>query len=331
MIKQLKKNQFFWNLAGFVFKFYPKSKFKKIPEEIIIEPTNACNLRCPVCPTHFAMKRQRGFIDFELFKSIIDEFKNIDFKPEISMNFSGEPLLHKEIDKLVAYANERGHKTYISTNATILPKDLSIRLIKAGLTSIHLCIDGFSKKSQETYRVGSNFEQVKKNIEDFCKAKQELGQDSPIIVIQTLLTSLSEHEVDDMKEWAEKIGVDSINFKTISMGTYASEARRKKYEFLVPKDIKFKRKISNIDKTICTVPTKQVLVYWNGDLGLCCVDFDNVIKLPNIKAKGFLATLFSDEVIKKRKMGLLKKMSICKTCYLNDADFMGFVINFNKK
>ena len=45
-------------------------------------------------------------------------------------------------------------------------------------------------------------------------------------------------------------------------------------------------------------------------MGVCCVDFDNVIKMPNIKEKGFLKTLFSDEVIKKRKMGLNKKFGI---------------------
>lgn len=330
MIKQLKKRQWFWNIVGFVFKFYPDSKFRQIPEEIIIEPTNACNLRCPVCSTHFAMKRGRGFLDFELFKSIIDELKDAKVKPRISMNFSGEPLLHKEIDKFVAYASANGHNTYISTNVTMLPKELSVRLIKAGLSSIHLCMDGFSKKSQETYRVGSNFEEVKKNIEDFCQAKKELGTNNPLIIIQTLLTSLSENEMDQMKEWAERIGADSINFKTLSMGTYASPERRKKYSFLLPKKDKHRRTLSKIKRTICTVPVRQVLVYWNGDLGVCCVDFDNIIKMPNIKEKGFLKTLFSDEVVKKRKMGLNKKFGICKTCCLNDADFMGLTINFKK-
>ena len=76
IFKNLKKSQLFWDGVEKLSSFYPISSFQEIPEEIIIEPTNSCNLRCPVCPTHFAMKRNRGFMEYDLFKSIIDEFKD---------------------------------------------------------------------------------------------------------------------------------------------------------------------------------------------------------------------------------------------------------------
>jgi MoaA/NifB/PqqE/SkfB family radical SAM enzyme len=169
----IKKTSFFWKVAKIAVNFVPPFLFKKVPKEVIIEPTNACNLRCPVCPTHLAMKRARGFIDFELFKSIIDEFKEYKEKPKISMNFSGEPLLHPRIDELVSYASKNQHKTFISTNACNLTRDLSERLISAGLSHVHLCIDGMTKKSHEAYRIGSNFEGVKRNIEDFMLTKKK--------------------------------------------------------------------------------------------------------------------------------------------------------------
>ena len=87
-------------------------------------------------------------MDFNLYKSIIDEFTNFKKKPEIAMNFSGEPTLHKDIYKFAEYASSRGHRTYISTNVTAMNKKNSIKLINTGLTDIHLCIDGFSNKSQ---------------------------------------------------------------------------------------------------------------------------------------------------------------------------------------
>jgi len=331
MMKKLKKFQWFWNTLSLFSVFYPKSNFKRLPKEIIIEPTNACNLRCPVCPTHFAMKRQRGFIDLELFKSIIDEFKNIADKPQISMNFSGEPLLHKEIDKLVDYAHSNGHKTFISTNATVLNKDLSKRLVNAGLDSIHLAMDGITKESHEAYRVGSDFDIVKKNIEDFLEARRELSKTNPFVSIQVLLTSFSENEVDKMIDWARKIGADNVNFKSLSMGSYTTDEIKQKYSYLLPTKEEYLRKSSNINKTICTVPIHQALVYWNGDLGLCCVDFDNVIKLPNIKEKGFIKTFLSDEVLTKRKLGFRKQLSLCKNCSLGNADFMGLNINLKEK
>lgn len=328
LIRLLKKYQLFWDLAAKLSKFYPTRMFKKMPSEIIIEPTNACNLKCPVCPTYFAMKRERGFMNFELFKSIIDDFESEKTKLNISMDFAGEPLLNKNIAKFVGYAFQKGHKTFISTNTTTLTKDLSTKLIESGLDSIHLCIDGITQESHEAYRIGSKFEDVKKNIENFILLKKQLKRKKPFTTIQTLLTSFSENEIDRMIFWAKNIGADAINLKSLSMGSYTTDEMRKKYSYLLPTQEKFKRKKSKINKTVCSIPSRQAVVYWNGDLGLCCIDFNNLAQLPNIKEGGFIKTFISPEVIKKRKMAFQKKFYLCQRCSLGNADFYGINIKF---
>lgn len=326
-LDKFKKFQFFWNIAARFAVFLPKRKFKAMPQQIIIELTNSCNLRCPVCPTHFAMKRKKGLMDFELYKSIIDEFKNFTKKPEIAMNFAGEPLLHPQIAKFVEYAAKNSHKIFISTNATFLTRDLSEKLIKAGLSSINLCLESLIKESHETYRKGSNFESVKKNIEDFLAARKELNSRTPYISIQTLLTSFSENEIDDMAQWAKNKGADGINFKTFSLGSYTTNEMKERYGYLLPIKEEFKRKISNINKTLCSWPLKNSVVYWNGNIGFCCADFDNKVRAGNIKENGFLNTYFSDEVVKKRISGFQKRFDLCKRCSIGNADFLGININ----
>jgi len=330
MLKKFKNYQICWDVVGKISNFYSADNFKRIPNEIIIEPTNACNLRCPVCPTHFAMQRNRGFMEYDLFKSIIDEFRDIQNKPTISMNFSGEPMLHKNLYKFVEYANSNKHKTFISTNATMMPDDVIKKIISSGLTAIHLCIDGLSKESQEAYRVGSEFEEVKNNIENFIKIKKEMNSSTPHVSIQTLLTSYSENEIDEIIDWAKQIGADNVNLKSLSMGSYTTKEMKKEYNYLLPLDKKLQRKQSKVYKTICRTPLVQALVYWNGDLGLCCVDFDNVVTLPNIKEKGFLKTLYSEEAIQKRKAGFQKQFDLCKKCSLGNADYMGINVDFKK-
>lgn len=322
-----KRSPLFWKVAGALARFYPDGAFRRIPTEVIIEPGNPCNLRCPVCPTHFAMKRQKGFMTFELYKEIIDDMKHLKQKPLISMSFAGEPLLNKDIVRFVEYAHQHGHKTFISTNVTLMTEQLSEGLIKAGLSSIHLCIDGFSKDSHEMYRVGSSFEVVKKNIETFLAVRSRLGSSTPHVSIQTLLTSKSEHEIDQGIAWAKRIGADDIYFKSLSMGSYTTEEMKKKYAYLLPEKKELRRKTTKVYKTICPVPQQQALVYWNGDLGLCCVDFDNVVKMPTIKEEGFLKTFMSDRAVKLRKAGFLKKFSLCKGCSLGNADSMGFSVD----
>jgi len=315
-----------------VSKILPDFFFKKIPDEIIIEPTNVCNLKCPVCPTTFGMKRKRGFLKFEVFKNIIDDLKPYKKKPQISMNFAGEPMLNKDIYSFVKYANKNSHGTFISTNVTAINEKNSKELIESGLDSINLCVDGFSNKSHDTYRIGSDFNIIKENIEIFMRAKRELRSITPFVQIQTLLTTLSVPEKNDMITWAKEIGANSIYFKSLSIQNghsdqveqYVIDDIKKKWSYLVPKQDQFKRKQFNIDKPYCGVPLKQSVVYWNGDLGLCCTDYDNTVMNTNISERGYLKTLFSKDVIKKRRLGLNKKQSICKDCDLGNADYMGY-------
>src|SRR4051794_40459525 len=159
----------------FAARHTPLHFFKKLPTIIIIDVTNSCNLRCPVCPVTFAMHRPRGLMTMEIFRQIIDDFVPEAKKPAIYFNFSGEPTMNKALPDMIEYADSRGHDTFVSTNATKLSPELIERLVKSGLSRINLCIDGFSDIAQESYRVGSKFTQVKANIENFLAIKQRLG------------------------------------------------------------------------------------------------------------------------------------------------------------
>ena len=326
-MKFLKAKQFFWTILEKASFLIPSATFRSIPAEIIMEPTNACNLRCLLCPTHLIMKRERGFMRLELFKEVIDEFGNSSKKPQISFNFAGEPLLNKSLPEMIKYAKDSGHKTFVSTNATLLSEEAAEKIILSGLDSIHVCLDGFSKEAHESYRKGSVFEKVKENIENFAKKREALGRKNPLICLQVLLTSYSENQMDEMTQWARNIGLDFVNFKTLSLGSYTSKETKDEVGYLLPKSDKFKRKISSIYKTICRNPLHQAVVYWNGDLGLCCVDFDNALKLPNIKTEGFLKTYNSKKVIKLRKLGFRKETALCKGCSIGNADNVGFIVD----
>ena len=246
------------------------------------------------------------------------------------MNFAGEPMLNKEIYKFVDYAHINGFKTFISTNVTAINEVNSEKLIKAGLSSIHLCVDGFSNQSHDTYRIGSDFKQIKKNIETFLNAKKKYGTKKLDVSIQTLITSLSIKEKEDMIVWAKKIGADSIYFKSLSMGSHTTKEIKDKWSFLLPEDDKYKRKQFNFDYPICNIPRNQSVVYWNGNLGLCCIDYSNDIKISNIKKDGYVNTLFSKDTIEKRKKGFKKKYNLCNDCSLGNADYMGETYKFNQ-
>jgi MoaA/NifB/PqqE/SkfB family radical SAM enzyme len=305
--------------------------FKRAPSIVIIDVTNSCNLRCPVCPVTFAMHRKRGMMSMEVFKTIIDDFKGAKEKPAMYFNFSGEPTINPALPNFIEYAHQNGHETFLSTNATKLTRPMCERLIKAGLGRVYLCMDGFSKEAQEVYRVRSDFDAVKANIEMFLDVRDELGVKNPFCVLQTLLTSYSENQVDDLNAWASEQGFDQIRLKTFSLGSYTSEDERRKFGKFLPIKTEYLRHPTKKTRQICLEPLIQTVVFWNGDLGLCCIDYDQMIQLPNLKTDGFLAAYRSDDAARARKKGYLKQFDICKECSYSNAENMGFKINLEGK
>lgn len=302
----------------------PLAYFKRIPGVVIIDATNSCNLRCPVCPVTFAMTRPRGLMPLERFRAIVDDLGRHGAKPAIFFNFSGEPTVNKALPDMVAYASARGHDTFVSTNATKIDAALSERLIEAGLGRINLCMDGFTKEAQEAYRVRSDFDEVKRNIEGFLATRARLGAKRPRTVLQSLLTSYSEGQMEEMTAWARRIGFDKVRFKSFSLGSYTDEATRARYSHLLPTRWAYRRHKQDRERGTCSAPIHQTVVFWNGQLGLCCIDYDQMVQLPNVDEQGFVAAFRSDEAARARRKGFAKGFDICKSCSYSNADTMGF-------
>ena len=98
------------------------------PLHLDLDPTNACNLKCTMCPrthylnnglTNWAPGGKIGFMDFALFCRIIDQAADNGVY-SIKLNYLGEPLLHPRVVDMVAYAKARGLEVMMNTNATLL-------------------------------------------------------------------------------------------------------------------------------------------------------------------------------------------------------------------
>ncbi|MGL4728605.1 MAG: radical SAM/SPASM domain-containing protein [Bosea sp. (in: a-proteobacteria)] len=308
----------------------PLSHFAVLPTIIIIDVTNSCNLRCPVCPVTIAMTRKRGLMKMEVFQRIIDDFQDEDEKPQIYFNFSGEPTLNPALPDFIAYATQHGHETFLSTNATKLPEAMCERLINAGLSRVNLCMDGFSKEAQESYRVLSDFDEVRDNIERFLNVRERMGAKNPVTVLQTLLTAYSENQIDEITTWARDAGFDKIRFKTFSVGSYTSDEEKEVALRFVPTRDELKRHPTDIGRATCTTPLYQTVVFWNGDLGLCCIDYDQMVQLPNIADVGFKAAYLSQPALEARRKGFLKQFDICKGCSYSNAENLGYKVDLKK-
>jgi radical SAM protein with 4Fe4S-binding SPASM domain len=175
------------------------------PLHLDVEPTNACNLRCPFCATTYNTY-SKGFMEEKVWKAVLDESGKNELN-SLKFTFRGEPLLHKDLPRMVAYAKEAGIlDVYFNTNALRLD-DATIRaLLDAGLDRISISFEGYTKEVYEKYRVGSTFETVIQNLELLKKIKDERGQKIPLVRIQTVLVpELQGKEEQYAAFWSPKV------------------------------------------------------------------------------------------------------------------------------
>ena len=142
------------------------------PLRIWIELSSRCNLSCRFCVNKNLPSHQRGDMDFSLYKKIIDEIAGKVH--DVNLFHRGEPLLNKNIVPMIAYANKKGVRTRIHTNATLMNKELDRKMILAGLDLISFSFDGYVKEIYEKNRTGASFEKSLANIVDFLKVKKKL-------------------------------------------------------------------------------------------------------------------------------------------------------------
>ena len=91
---------------------------ESMPYQIDVEPTNVCNLHCPLCSTGTdESTRKKGMLEFENFKKLIDQIK--DFALQLSLQNWGESTLVKDFPKMIRYATDAGIFSRLSTNFSV--------------------------------------------------------------------------------------------------------------------------------------------------------------------------------------------------------------------
>lgn len=251
------------------------------PDSIFLEPTNACNLRCPMCPTGSGKaQRKRGIMDVALAAKIIGEIRH---KPSLfGYWLAGEPLLHPQITELVRLAADAGLGPGIHTNGTQLDEDLSEALIRAGLKWVSFSFDGDNAADYERMRPPARYEDTIERIKTFLRVKQRIGEDAgPHVIIQTLIPFENEtvHPYGVLLECSEEFrrrfdGLPVNQFNAILVHGWSGQME----DCLTAAP----NRAGLGGRWVCNVPWKDMTIAWNGDVVTCCGDLDAVNVLGNV-------------------------------------------------
>jgi MoaA/NifB/PqqE/SkfB family radical SAM enzyme len=198
-----------WNTFQGAFSFCRKSISNvPVPRQWMIEITNRCNLRCAMCSRHTVAFKQSD-MPLSFFQRLIDRAGGIE---GIWPYGFGEPMLHPDLWKMVAYAKSRRMTVSLSTNATLLRGSAVDEMLKSGLDYLILAVDGATRDVYEANRKDAAFSSVRKNIETFLELK--VARKAPIhVTLQMIRLRNNAHEATRFRKMWRRPGVDCIRIR----------------------------------------------------------------------------------------------------------------------
>ena len=288
------------------------------PFSVSIEPTTACNLKCPECPSGLrAFTRPTGNLKENFFQETIDElYKDLLY---LIFYFQGEPYINPSFLKMVSYANAKGIYTITSTNGHFLNDENARKTIESGLDRMIISIDGTTQETYESYRKEGKLENVIAGAKNVVKWKKKMNSKTPHIVFQFLVVKPNEHQIPEVFELAKEIGVDEVKLKTAQIYDY------KNGNPLIPTIEKYSRYLEQSDGSFnaknamenhCWKLWHSCVITWDGIVVPCCFDKDADHKLGDLKSNSFKEIWHSEAYGNFRKSILIGRdqIEICTNC-----------------
>jgi radical SAM protein with 4Fe4S-binding SPASM domain len=288
------------------------------PISISVEPTTSCNLRCPECPSgKREFTRPTGMLANSFFQQTIDQLANKLLY--LTFYFQGEPYLNTHFLEMVAYAHKKGIYTSTSTNAHYLDDNNAKKTVLSGLDRLIISIDGSTQETYEAYRVGGKLEKVISGTKNILLWKKQLKSKTPHVIFQFLVVKPNQHQLKEVEDLAQQLGVNELRFKTAQVYDY------KNGNDLIPTIEKYARykKQSNGSYTIknelrnhCWKLWHSCVITWDGLVVPCCFDKDAKHQLGDLKKESFAALWQSKKYNGFRKAVLQSRstIDICTNC-----------------
>jgi len=206
-----------WNVVlctlAYVFK---TKKSATAPFIMSLELWNECNAGCLFCRNEkgviyninpeepVAGSISKGKMPPEMAMDIIDQVKKDVLIAVLYTN--GEPLLYKDLSRVIAFANQRKVMTMIATNGLLFTEENAREILSAGIDFIKVQLGGFT---QDIYSIQIRYghvEKLKENIRMLARLKKELN--TPVLImIDWISYHYNRHQIPLIKEFCQELGV----------------------------------------------------------------------------------------------------------------------------
>lgn len=285
------------------------SEYPPVPNNMIMELTNACNHKCVFCGNH-NQNRRVSVMDSQLAFSLIDQAYDLGVR-EIGFYLGGEPFLSPILRDCIwhSYRKTDGEKKmdyiYITTNGALATPERVKELVEAGLSSIKFSVNGATRESYRSVHGRDDFEKVYNNIRDINKAitdgEYELGRYISFIKCKQnaldvdLMHQLFDKLVDHVYIWDVEPKNGGYNYDSSS---FALPGQTNKGNMTWP----------------CEMIFNRLHVTSQGYLDACCIDYDNTLVVTDLR-KMSLKDAWTCDVMRGLRRRHLNKERCSDRCW----------------
>lgn len=261
-------------------------------------------------------------MEWDLFVKIANESASEPLLSRVECHLQNEPLLDKRIFQCVEYSKSlnKDKRCVLVTNGTLLDKFGLTDIMQSGLDELLVSLNAYSKEMYQSINKGLDYDRVMKNIGLLLSD----GSIKQKMALSFVVTEQSNREVYQAVQYWNKRGV-----KTRVMGLVDRAGALDNYERLRPKTgyhigrllYRLWRRLMFRLKGItgCPLPFYHMNILFNGDVIICCNDWNRATVVGNARTSSLREIWNSEKMNEIRRLILRKRyeeISSCKECSL---------------
>lgn len=303
-------------------RFMATGKCLDFPLNLQIQTQSFCNGRCLMCPyPTTSQKLEQGKMEWELFKKIADEAAAEPLLFTALFELHNEPLLDKRTFDCIKYIKSinPNKRCALVTNGELLDKFSPEDIVQSNIDQISVSLNAYSKEVYERINIGLDYDRVMKNINRLLSNETIRRK----LAISFVVTEENAHEVPQATMYWQKQGIGTRVISEIAnrggaLDRYEKLRLKTGYRGTPPLSRFWRRLMTAAGKvTGCHLPFYQMNVLFNGDVIICCHDWNRATVVGNAKTSSLREIWNSDKMNKIRRLMLAKRyeqLDSCRDC-----------------
>lgn len=166
---------------------------------VVWNSTKTCNLKCRHCYMSSDNKKYQNELTTQEAKSFIDDLA--DFHVPVLLFSGGEPLIRPDFFELAEYAQAKGVRPTLSTNGTLITREVAQRIKDIGVGYVGISLDGLQDVNDQFRGVEGAFQKAMEGIQNCVAVGQRVG----------LRFTINHHNIQELENIFDFIERENIN------------------------------------------------------------------------------------------------------------------------